>query len=63
MYGSYESTREGEPGKEGWLREWVWNGGTTHLVQVHDAHSNFSQTFAPVDIGLGGPSETTTTEL
>jgi hypothetical protein len=37
--------------------------GTTHLVQVHDAHSDFAQTFAPVDIGLGRSSDTTTTEL
>ena len=34
-----------------------------HLVQVHDAHRNFPQTLSPVDIGLGRPGETTSTEL
>ena len=36
---------------------------TTHLVQVNDTHSNFTQTLSPVDIGLGCPGDTATTEL
>ena len=36
---------------------------TTHLVQVDDTHSNFTQTLSSVDIGLGCPGDTTATEL
>ena len=36
---------------------------TTHLVQVDDTHSNFTQTLSSVDIGLRCPGDTTTTEL
>jgi hypothetical protein len=63
MYGSCENAEGGEGVKlelEFFTRDWV---GKTHLVQVHDAHGNFAQTLAPVDVGLGGPGDTTSAKL
>ena len=59
MYGSYGCVQEGglDVAPQGSGK------GTTHLVQVDDTHSNFTQTLSPVDIGLGCPGDTTTTEL
>jgi hypothetical protein len=47
----------------GWLLFLGSGRGTTHLVQVNNTHSNLTQTFSPVDIGLGCSGDTTTTEL
>jgi hypothetical protein len=68
MYGSYECVQK--EGKNRWVCSVSSSGvrksrdeGRTHLVQVNDTHSNFTQTLSPVDIGLGCPGDTTAAEL